>query len=93
MKDLARLRVTPDLRLLKDRLAIAHDLEPTAARRHHLDLRGREFLANRGRQTDGPWLVVSDRAVFDRDPHHLSGEGHRATPRPRASRAKLAESG
>jgi hypothetical protein len=93
MKDLARLRVTPDLRLLKDRLAIAHDLEPTAARRHHLDLRGRELLANRGRQTDGPWLVVSDRAVFDRDPHRHAGEGHRANASAAASRAKLVESG
>jgi hypothetical protein len=79
MKDLARLRVTPDPRLLKDGLAIPRDLEPPAARRHHLDLRGRELLANCGRQTDGPGLVVSDGAVFDRDPHHHSGKGHHAS--------------
>jgi hypothetical protein len=78
MKDFARLRVTPELRLLKDRLAIPRDFEPPAARWDQLDLGYREFLANRGRQTDSPWLVVSDRAVFDRDPHRHSGKGHLA---------------
>lgn len=69
MDDLARLRVTSDLRLLKDRLAVASDFESPAAGWDHLDLGGREPLTNRGRQTDGPGLVVSYRAVLDRYSH------------------------
>jgi hypothetical protein len=74
VEDLAWLSVASDLRLLKDRLAVSRDFEPAAARRYHLDLGCRELLANRGRQTDGPWLVVSDRAVFDGDPHRIPVE-------------------
>jgi hypothetical protein len=61
--------VTSDLRLLEHRFAVGEDLEPTAARRNELDLRVREPLLDLGRQPDGPWLVVSERAVLDGDVH------------------------
>jgi hypothetical protein len=67
--DLAPRRVTAGLRFLENRVPVAHHLEPSATRRHELDLRLREPLTNLGRQTGGPRFVVSHRAVFDRDSH------------------------
>jgi len=59
------------LRLLKDGHAIEADLEPTAARRDQLDFRiGPRFL-ELSRQPDGSGLIVSKRAVFDRDLHRV----------------------
>jgi hypothetical protein len=69
VENLAWLGMTSELRLLKDRLAIPRDFESSAARGNHLDLGVRVRLTNRGRQTDGPWLVVSYRAILDRDAH------------------------
>ena len=44
-------------------------LEASPTRGNQLDLGVRVLAANLGRQTDGPWLVVSDLAVLDGDLH------------------------
>src|SRR3954464_9086156 len=67
--DFARVRVAAQLRFLEDRRAVARDLEASAARRLERDVHAREFLLQLGRQTDGPWLVASNGAVFDFDVH------------------------
>ncbi len=67
--DLTRLGVTTRLRLLVDRHSVAEHLEPAAARPDQSNLGVRVLLADLGRQTGGAWLVVSDRAEFDRDRH------------------------
>lgn len=66
---LAGPRVAIELGFLEDRLAVVHDLEASFPRGYELDARRRVFALDLGRQTDGPWLVVSKRAVFDRDGH------------------------
>jgi len=68
--DLARLRVPSELRLLEDRLTVARDLEPSAARGLELDGGVGEEAAKLGRQTDGPRFVASNRAVLDLDIHY-----------------------
>jgi len=73
LDDLARPRVSPELRLLEHGPVVAHHFESAAARRDQLDGRLGEVLLDLGRQTGGSWLVVSDRAVFDRDAHSLAG--------------------
>ena len=67
--DLAWLRVSAELGLLEHRNAVLEDLEPTARTRLELDVRAWKSLRELGRQTGGPGLVVSKRAVFDRDRH------------------------
>jgi hypothetical protein len=67
--DLPRLRMSLGLGFLEHRISVAVHLEASAARRNHLDLGVRELAANLGRQTDGPWLVVSDLTELDRDFH------------------------
>jgi hypothetical protein len=69
INDLPRLRMSLRLGFLEDRSAVTVHLEAPAARRQHLDLGVRERAANLGRQTDGPWLVVSDLTELDRDLH------------------------
>jgi hypothetical protein len=61
--------MTASLRLLINRDAVAQNLEASPPRRDQIDRRNRKSLANLGRQTGGPGLVVSERAVFDRDLH------------------------
>jgi hypothetical protein len=78
---LARVRVPFELRLLKYRSAIERDLELSAAGRNELDLRLREVFPDLGRQTGGPWLVVSNGAVLYRDLHGLVSECERASAR------------
>src|SRR4051812_9404422 len=68
--DLAWLRVAAQLRFLEDRRPVTSDLEAASARRLHRDVHIRKFLLQLGRQTDGPWLVASNGAVFDFDVHH-----------------------
>ena len=58
-----------ELRFLEDRSAIAMHLEASAFRRNKCDLGFGKRGANLGRQTDGPWFVVSKRAVFDGNGH------------------------
>jgi hypothetical protein len=67
--DLAGSGMTPELRLLEYRLAFTQHLEATATRRDHFDPCSWERLSNLGRQTGGPRLVGSNRAVLDRDRH------------------------
>jgi hypothetical protein len=60
----------PLQRLLRKHPAAVHfDLENAAGRLDELDLRLRKGLADLGRQTGGPGLIVSDDAEFDRDAH------------------------
>ncbi len=68
-KDFPRLRVTPGLRLLVYRNAIANDLEASASRWKELDIGLRILPANLSRQTGGSGLVASKSAVFDADFH------------------------
>jgi hypothetical protein len=68
-QDLAGPCVSVQLGLLEHRRAVPHDFEPTLPRCDELHLRGRILSTNLGRQTDGPWFVVSKRAVLDGDSH------------------------
>ncbi len=57
-------------RLLREYAAAIHlYLEHAARRLDELDLRLRKGLADLGRQTGSPWLIVSDDAEFDRHAH------------------------
>src|SRR6185437_14706305 len=67
--DLALLRVTTQLRFLEDRLAVDAHLESTTPRRLHINRPARKPLSELGRQTGGPRLVVSNRAILDRNRH------------------------
>ena len=69
----------PELRLLEDGRAIEHDLEAPSAAGHERDVSRRVLLTNRGRQTGGPWFVVSDDAVFDFY-SHVGREGESKRP-------------
>jgi hypothetical protein len=60
------------LRLLKHGSAIESDLELSPAGWNELHPRLGKRLPELGRQTGGPWLVVSNRAVLDRDFHGLT---------------------
>jgi hypothetical protein len=64
--------VPAKLRLLENRNAIAQHLEPSTTGRYQLDIRVRPGLPYLSRQTDGSWLIVSKRAVFNRDLHSIS---------------------
>jgi|ERR1051325_9461266 hypothetical protein len=60
----------PLQRLLGKHPAAVHlDFEHAAGGLDELDLGVREGLADLGRQTGSPWLVVSNDAEFDRDSH------------------------
>src|SRR5690242_7115525 len=73
-------------RLLREYASAIHlYLEHAARRLDELDLRLRKGLANLGRQTGSPWLVVSDDAEFDR---HAHAQGYRRLTR-RATRLTL----
>ena len=67
--DLARLRVAAQSLLGENAPSVHFDLERASRGLDQLDLGGGEFLANLGRQTGGPGLIVSDDAEFDRDAH------------------------
>ena len=66
-----RLRVAAELRLLEDRHAVEHDLEPAASGWTHGDLGAGMAFTNGSRQTDGTRFVVSNDAVLDRDVHAI----------------------
>lgn len=53
-------------------LAVEIHFEHTAGGLHQPDLSVRVGIPDFGRQTGGPWLVVSDDAEFDRDGHGLN---------------------
>jgi hypothetical protein len=63
--------VTVKLRLLKHRYAVNADLEPAAARGDRHDLRIGPLLLELSRQPGGSGLIVSKRAVLDRDLHEV----------------------
>ena len=83
---LAGHRMPPQLRFLEHRRPVTLHLEPPTRRRDQLDLRVWEPLTNLGRQPDGPGLVVSHRAVFDR-------HAHRDAPRDRGDRRRVRRRG
>jgi hypothetical protein len=64
--------MTSGLRLLIHRNAVPEHFEPTARAALQLDVGIGIFLPELGRQTDGPGLIASHRAVFDRDVHFVS---------------------
>ena len=68
----ARLGVAPESLLREDPAPVDFDLKHAARRLDQLDVGVRVGLADFGRQTGGPGLVVSDDAVFDRDAHAIN---------------------
>ncbi len=68
----ARPRVPSKLRLLIHRLAVDDDFKSPFPGRNHQVLGVGPFPLELSRQTDGSGLVVSKRAVFDRDLHGIS---------------------
>jgi hypothetical protein len=90
-ENLTRLGVPFFQRFLIHRHSVTEHLEAPAARRNQLDGGGGISLLQLSRQTGGSGLVVSDRAVFDRDLHRrlalrkwsdvTQAEGRGQTPR------------
>jgi hypothetical protein len=68
-EDLTRARMASEERLLEHWNAVLLDLEAAAGRRDEGDVGARKGAPDLGRQTDGSRLVISDRAVLDRDAH------------------------
>jgi len=56
----------------EEQAAVGFDFEDAAGGFDELHFRIRERVADLGRQTGGPWLIVSDDAVFDRDSHGIN---------------------
>jgi hypothetical protein len=67
--NLTRSRVPTQKRLLEHGRPIARHLKTPAAGRHELDPCLRKRRMELRRQTGSAWLVVSERAVLDRDVH------------------------
>src|SRR5438046_1386866 len=67
--DFSRQRVALQLRLLEHGDAVLRHLEAAARARLEFDVCPRKVLGDLGRQTDGPRLVASKRAVFDQVLH------------------------
>jgi hypothetical protein len=68
LDDLGLGRKAIFLCLRKDQLVVDDDVEDSAAEANDLRFESELFL-DLGRQTGGPWKVVSNAAVFDRDGH------------------------
>jgi hypothetical protein len=68
-QDLPRPRVTAERALGEQRPAIEGHLEYAPAGGRQGDVGPGIRLTDRCRQTDGPWFVVSDGAVFDVEAH------------------------
>lgn len=66
---LARFGVAAKFGLLEDRGAVAGDFKASPAGWRQCDDRLWKRRTNLGRQTGGPWLVVSKRTVFNADLH------------------------
>jgi hypothetical protein len=64
--DLAGLRETPELLLGEDQVVAVGDLEDATPAADQLR-RNAELLLDLCRQTGGPWVVASARAVLDGD--------------------------
>jgi hypothetical protein len=67
--DLALLGVAPELGLLEQWHPILRHFESPTGAGAKLHVRIGELLSELGRQPGSPVLVVSNRAVFDRDGH------------------------
>ena len=67
--DFPRPGVPSELRFLEKRHSVAQHFEPAASRRNQLDSGAGVPVSELSRQTGGSGLVVSERAVFDRDVH------------------------
>lgn len=67
--------MTPERALGEDQHTVPDDFERTTTPLQQLDGCVRISLANLGRQTGGPGLVVSNDAVADCDMHVVSGRG------------------
>jgi hypothetical protein len=65
----SRLGVPPSLVLRKHQVAIDRDIEYAPGRLYQAHFGLRVLLPDLGRQTDGPWLVVSGDAVLDAHAH------------------------
>jgi hypothetical protein len=63
------VRVTTERFLGEDECSITGDLEHTTTSLEQLDGRLGVGLTDLGRQTGGPWFIVSDDAVPDADVH------------------------
>src|SRR5258708_25141596 len=67
--DFAGHRMPSEFRLFEDRLPVARDVEPSAARGLELDVGTGKNRSELGRQTGGPRLVTSNSAILDLDSH------------------------
>jgi len=68
---LSRSRVASEGLLGEDDPAVHRHLEDPSGGWDQLDVGVGPFPAELGRQTGGPWLVISDDAVLDRDTHEF----------------------
>jgi len=68
LENLLIFRKLTALLLGEERFAVRNDLENTAVATNQLGL-DTELLSQGGRQTGGPWQVVSMPAIFDRYLH------------------------
>jgi hypothetical protein len=75
LDDFARLRVPAHFPLREDQLAVYFHFEHAARGLNEIHVRVGECLSDLGRQTGGPWFVVSNDAVFDRDSHGVNISG------------------
>jgi hypothetical protein len=75
LDDFARLGVPAGLSLGEHELAVYFHFEHTSRGLDELHVRVGECLSDVGRQTGGPWFVVSNDAVFDRDSHGVNISG------------------
>ena len=75
LRYLSIIRESPQRALREHQLTVNDDLEDTVCT---LDKtrRGAELLIQFGRQPGGPWLVVSNDAIFDRYVHRPSATTH-----------------
>ncbi len=73
--------VTMQLPLREDQHAVARHLEDAATSLEQIDPGFGVPFANLGRQTDGPWFVVSDDAIADGDVHGHVDEGEHLSRR------------
>ena len=63
-RHLSIIRESPQRTFRKHQLTVDDDLEDTVCTLDEAR-RGAEFLVQLGRQPGGPWLVVSNDAIFD----------------------------
>lgn len=61
--------MTTKLGLPEDRIVTEKHFEAATEGRSHLDFGVGKAACDFVRQTGGPWLIVSDHAVFDSDLH------------------------